>query len=79
MRQPVKAKIGKQMIATLHKRMTIESAGPVASESERTKTGDTPQVRMAKQRASRAVVLEFMSPIEAMTMIWSMVVRAGEI
>ena len=72
-RQPVKANRGKQMMATLHMRMTMESDGPVASDSERTNTGDTPHVRMAKVRASRAVVLEFISPIEAMEVIWSMV------
>ncbi len=79
MRQPANANSGKQMIATLHMRITIESEGPEASASERTNTGDNPHVRMANARARRAVVLEVIVPIKAMALIWSMVPEAGEI
>jgi len=79
MRQPVNINIGKHIKATLHMRMTIESAGPDASESERTNAGEMPHVRMANARARIAVVLEFIAPIKAMALIWSMAVRAGEI
>jgi hypothetical protein len=60
-------------------RMTIESAGPEASARLRTKTGEMPHVKMAKARTRRAVVLEVISPIKAMALIWSMVVQAGVI
>ena len=78
-RQPVNSRMGKQIKATLHMRMTMESAGPEASASERTNTGEMPQVRIAKARARWAVVLEFISPIKAMALIWSMAVRAVDI
>ena len=79
MRKPVNTSNGKQMIAVLHMRMTMESDGPEARTSERTNTYEMPQVKIAKASASKAVVLEVIVPIEAKKVIWSIVVRAGEI
>ena len=79
MRKPVNTSIGKQMMAVAHMRITMESDGPEASTSERTNTYEMPQVKIAKASASRAVVLVVIVPIKAMKVIWSMVVRAGEI
>ena len=79
MLKPVKASNGKQMMAVVHMRMTMESDGPEASTNERTNTYEMPQLHIAKASASRAVVLEAIAPIKAMMVIWSMVVRAGEI